>query len=161
MIDTPPLIYASRADARRGGLWTRSSRWRSRLACLAVLVRAALLVPSASGMGTHTAMGLARCSFVDRTALPCPSCGMTTSFAWFVRGNILASLYVQPMGTLLAAAAAVCAWGGAYVAATGRPIYRLVDLRPGRSLLVPILGFALAAWGWKILLQLNGWDGWR
>ena len=27
--------------------------------------------------------------------------------------------------------------------------------------IVMVMGFAIAAWGWKILIHLNGWDGWR
>jgi hypothetical protein len=30
----------------------------------------------------------------------------------------------------------------------------------GRAYLVGLLGFAIAAWGWKIFLQLRGLDGW-
>jgi hypothetical protein len=86
---------------------------------------------------------------------------MTTSFAWLVRGNVLASLYVQPMGTLLALAAAVTVWAGAYVAITGRPIYRLVRFLPGRVSFVCLMAFAILAWGWKILVTLNGWGGWH
>jgi hypothetical protein len=89
------------------------------------------------------------------------SCGMTTSFSWFVRGNLLASLYVQPMGMALAMITACCVWGGSYVAATGRPVYRLLRLLPGRYYLFPLLALGVLAWGWKILIHLNGLDGWR
>lgn len=106
-------------------------------------------------------MGLSRCGFMERTGLPCPSCGMTTSFAWFTRGNLAASLYVQPMGTLLAVAAAVTVWVGAYVAFTGRPVYRLFKLLPGRYGFLCVMAFAILAWGWKIMLVLNGRDGWQ
>src|SRR5688572_14176698 len=71
-------------------------------ACLAVLVTAALLTPHPSGVGTHTALHYQPCDFLARTGMPCPSCGMTTSFAWFARGNLLASFYVQPIGMVLA-----------------------------------------------------------
>lgn len=131
------------------------------LGCLAVLITATRLTPSPTGMGTHLSLGLHRCAFLDRTGLPCPSCGMTTSFAWFVRGNVLASLYVQPMGALLAFAAAITVWAGAYVAIAGRPIYRLLRFLPGRYGFLCVMAFAILAWGWKILLTLNGWDGWR
>jgi hypothetical protein len=86
---------------------------------------------------------------------------MTTSFCWFVRGNLLASAYVQPMGTVLAALAGCCVWAGLYVAATGRPVYRLLSLLPGRSYSIPLLTLAVAAWGWKIFIHLKGLDGWK
>ena len=156
-----PAIFASRADARRESLAGRLIALGIALACLGVLVQAARLAPSPSGMGTHLSMGLGRCTFLERTGLPCPSCGMTTSFAWFTRGNLAASLYVQPMGTLLAVAAAVTVWAGAYIAVTGRPVYRLMRLLPGRYVFLCLMAFAILAWGWKILLVLNRWDGWR
>jgi hypothetical protein len=84
---------------------------------------------------------------------------MTTSFAWFVRGNLLASLYVQPMGTVLAALCCGAVWAGLYVVATGRPVYRLVALAPG-YLVISMLALAIAAWGWKIFLHLSGHDVW-
>lgn len=86
---------------------------------------------------------------------------MTTSFAWFVRGNIAASVYVQPMGTALAALSCFVVWAGFYVAFTGRPVYRLFNVLPGRYYLLPLLCLGVLAWGWKIMLRLNHWDGWR
>ena len=86
---------------------------------------------------------------------------MTTSFAWFVRGNIIASLYIQPMGTVLALLCAMAVWAGAYVAATGRPVYRLISWLPAKYHLFPLLVLAMIAWAWKIYLHLHGMDGWR
>lgn len=85
---------------------------------------------------------------------------MTTSFAWFVRGNVAASIYVQPMGAVLAALCCCTVWGGLYFAVTGRPVYRLLELAPGQYLLVPLGVIAIAAWIWKILIHLSGHDGW-
>jgi hypothetical protein len=156
-----PAIFASRADARRESTLGRVIALLVALGCLVVLILAATLPPSPSGMGTHLSMGMGRCGFLERTGLPCPSCGMTTSFAWFTRGNLLASFYVQPMGAVIAIGAALTVWGGLYVAMTGRPVYRLFRLLPGRYGFLCLMMFAILAWGWKILIHLNGWDGWR
>jgi hypothetical protein len=86
---------------------------------------------------------------------------MTTSFAWFVRGNIAASFYVQPMGCVLAVLTVVTFWTGLYIAATGRAAYRLILFIPARYYVLPLLGWALAAWGWKIFIHTSGIDGWR
>ncbi|CAN5567563.1 hypothetical protein BH10PLA1_BH10PLA1_09750 [soil metagenome] len=86
---------------------------------------------------------------------------MTTSFAWFVRGNFLASFYVQPMGFVLAVAAAMTIWGALYIAVSGRPVYVLLDFIPLRYTLLPALLFGVAAWGWKIFIHLHGIDGWK
>ena len=155
------VIYARRAAARPVS-WV-GRLWAATLAagCLAVLVTAATLTPSPDGFGTHRGLGLAECAFLARTGLPCPACGMTTSFAWFVRGNLAASLYVQPMGTVLAVLAAATVWAGFYVAATGRPLHKLLGVVPDRFYLVPLLGGAVLGWGWKIAIHLHGADGWH
>jgi len=86
---------------------------------------------------------------------------MTTSFAWFVRGNFLASFYVQPMGFVLAVMAAMTFWAALYVAITGKPAYLLLSFVPRRYTLLPLLLFGAAAWGWKIFIHLHGIDGWN
>src|SRR5262245_12806460 len=49
-------------------------------------------------MGTHKQLGLPECNFVRLTGLPCPSCGMTTSFALLMHGDLAASLQANPVG---------------------------------------------------------------
>jgi hypothetical protein len=129
--------------------------------CLAGLLAAAWLPPNPAGYGSHTGLGLQSCQFLDRTGVPCPGCGMTTSFTWFVRGNFAASVYVQPMGAALALLACACVWVGFYIALTGRPAHRLLQVLPGRYYYGPLLALALAAWAWKIFIHLKGLDGWR
>src|SRR5262249_32812827 len=41
--------------------------------------------------------------FYLMTGLPCPSCGMTTSFAFLVRGDLVNSVRANAAGTILAA----------------------------------------------------------
>jgi hypothetical protein len=90
------------------------------------------LQPSPSGVGSHQGLGMQRCQLLDRSGVPCPSCGMTTSFSWFARGNVAASFYVQPMGMLMALSAACCVWGGLYVAIRPAGVPAADgDLRPG------------------------------
>jgi hypothetical protein len=131
------------------------------IGCLAVLIVAAGLTPSSDGTATHTQLGLEPCGFLVRTGLPCPACGMTTSFAWFVRGNLPASLYVQPMGMVLAAICGLCVWGAGYVAITGRPIYRVFLIFPETAYLYPLLAFGVLGWAWKIFIHLRHVDGWK
>ena len=130
------------------------------IGCFALLFTAARLTPSPDGVGSHTELGLARCQWLEHTGIPCPSCGMTTSWTWFVRGNLAASIYLQPMGTVLAIIASCCVWAGFYIALTGRPIYRLLNVLPGRYYFLPLVALAIVAWGWKIFIHLKGIDGW-
>ena len=53
-------------------------------------------------MATHTQLGMPPCNFVVMTGKPCPACGMTTSFALLVRGDVRASLRANWAGTLIA-----------------------------------------------------------
>lgn len=161
MEDAVPVIYA------RGGE-VRSLTPAGRLAALAIalvmltpLVTASLLTPSPDGTGSHTKLGLAPCPFMATTGIPCPSCGMTTSWTWFARGNLRASFYVQPMGTVLAILCVCCFWTALYAGITGRPVFRLVQVIPGRYYFVPLLSFAILAWAWKIYIHVTGHDGWH
>jgi hypothetical protein len=43
----------------------------------------------------------APCGMKQRTGLPCPTCGMTTSVLAFARGQVLMAFYVQPAGAFL------------------------------------------------------------
>src|SRR5687768_14107082 len=98
-----PAIYARIPAPARLGWMGRSCSAGIALACLAVLLIATSIRPNPRGVGTHQQLGLQACQFEERTGLPCPTCGMTTSFALVVRGQVWRSFYVQPMGMVLAA----------------------------------------------------------
>jgi hypothetical protein len=51
---------------------------------------------------SHRQLGLPPCTFKFATGLPCPSCGMTTSFALLIRGDLWNSMRANVAGTLLA-----------------------------------------------------------
>jgi Protein of unknown function (DUF2752) len=155
-----PLIYSRSQPPCR-------LAWPQRLAAIAIalaglvpLVIASTVNPNPTGIGTHTRIGLNNCTLIDRTGIPCFSCGMTTSFAHFVRLNLPASLYVQPMGTTVALAATFAFWAGLYIAVTGRPAHRLLRLIPTRYYLTLLFTWGTLAWIWKIAIHLTGRDGW-
>src|SRR5688500_6382045 len=103
---TVPRIYATSPIPQRLSAASRLIALAVSLGCLGVLVTAVAIRPNRTGMETHRQLGLAECQFLRTSGLPCPSCGMTTSFTWFVRGIIFASFYVTPLGTLLSNATA-------------------------------------------------------
>ena len=89
------------------GAWVRGTLVGLALGMAVVFVIAASLNPynadgSARRMETHRQLGLPPCKFKEKTGLPCPSCGMTTSFALLVRGDVVHSLRANAAGTLLA-----------------------------------------------------------
>jgi hypothetical protein len=157
---TVPRIYATSPVVQRLSIGSRLVALVVSLGCLAVLLTAATIRPNPGGTSTHQQLGLAECQFLRASGIPCPSCGMTTSFAWFVRGNIVASLWVQPMGTFLATGAALTFWAALYIAMTGKPVHRLMRGMPSSYYVLVPVGFGIAAWAWKIFIHLHGIDGW-
>lgn len=158
---TVPAIHSPRFDHPRLSILERLLAAVIAMGCLTVLCIARLLTPSPEGVATHTELHLEPCAFLERTGIPCPSCGMTTSFAWFSRGNLAASFYVQPMGCVLAVLCAAGFWIALYIAVTGRPAHRLLRRFPMFKAVVGLIIFAALAWGWKIFIHLHGIDGWR
>jgi hypothetical protein len=67
----------------------------------AVLIVARLLQPSSHGVGTHEQIGLPPCAFLHFTGIPCPSCGLTTSFAHAARLHFYEAFAAQPFGLIL------------------------------------------------------------
>ena len=94
-------------------------RWRSRTdrhiylytdraAYLSVIIISSTIIaisrflePSVRGIGTHEQLGLPPCPFFHLTGIPCPGCGLTTSFAHAARLNFYEALVAQPFGLLL------------------------------------------------------------
>ena len=160
MASSVPAIYARNLTPARLGLAGRAAALAVSAGCLTVLIIAATLPPSPDGIGSHQKMGLASCQFEHRTGVPCITCGMTTSFAHFVRGQLAASVYVQPMGMLLALTTAIVFWGALYIALTGRPVHRLLRFFPMKLFLIPLFTLTILAWVWKIWIHVSGRDGW-
>jgi len=59
-----------------------------------------LLRPAADLVGTHTQLFLPPCLFLKITGVPCPTCGMTTSFALLAHGQLWRSIIAHPLGAL-------------------------------------------------------------
>ncbi|MGN6504887.1 MAG: DUF2752 domain-containing protein [Tepidisphaeraceae bacterium] len=153
-ITQPPPIYVRLDGPMRLPVLGRLLAALVAGGALAVLVTAAWLDPSPRGFGTHTQLGLQPCAFLQRTGIPCASCGMTTSFANLVHGHVVASFVAQPFGMILCILTAVTFWSAFYVAVTGKPAYRLLSMIPTRVHLRVWIPLALAAWVWKIALTV-------
>lgn len=139
----------------------RRQRWSMALfaaAMFGALGVARWIAPAHRGYGTHEQLGLPACAFRIVTGVNCPSCGMTTSFAYLVRGEIFRALDANPGGFLLACSFIVL---GPWCAA-GAIFGRMIGFRPtDRHWLVGIviiLMISLANWGVRFLV--NGRQGW-
>jgi Protein of unknown function (DUF2752) len=101
-------------------------------------------------METHRQLGLPPCTFFLWTRLPCPTCGMTTSFALLMRGDVRNSLHANSVGTLLALVCLVSIpWS------LGSAIWgRLVGVRSWETILArgAIVFFVLLLVRWGIVV---------
>lgn len=68
---------------------------------LAVMITAASLSADSRGHSTHTQLGLPPCGFLELTKLPCPGCGLTTSFTNMIHGDFVEATRANPFGVLL------------------------------------------------------------
>ena len=97
---------------------------------------------------THTQLGMPPCNFVVLTGKPCPSCGMTTSFALLVRGDVAASARANWVGSVICLLWAVGLVWAAASGVRGTPLF----VPAGRGELVftvltgAVLALMLARW---------------
>jgi hypothetical protein len=122
------------------------------LGLVAVLVVARGLEPDPRGFGTHTQLGLWPCSFKAATGRPCPTCGMTTSFAWFARAEPARSWRANPAGSLLAPTCLVMIPWLLLASARANP-WPFRDLeRPLVGLSVAVVALTLISWTVRMTL---------
>lgn len=116
------------------------------LLSLTVIAVAAGLTPSSAGAGTHTQLGLPACGFLSRTGWPCPSCGLTTSFALAARGRFGDAAFVQPFGFLLFVSLLIAAPFFLYRAARPIELGRIFDVDRTLTICKGAFGAYVAAW---------------
>ncbi len=74
---------------------------------LTLLLLALWLHPNPNGYGTHQQLGLPPCTIQFWFGIPCPSCGGTTAFAHFVRGEWGSALRANAASSLFAGLCAI------------------------------------------------------
>ncbi len=108
---------------------------------------------------THLKLGLPPCQFRALTGVPCPSCGMTTSFTWLMHGDLRNSLRANAVGTVLAVfCLALIPWSLA-CALRGRPFFVVSFDRAVTWVVIIFLVLLLTRW--FIVLGLSWWNGWH
>jgi hypothetical protein len=142
--------------------WVRGTLLGIAAGLVLVFTTAALLNPydeqgQPYRMGIHIKLGLQQCAFHWFTGLPCPSCGMTTSFALLMHGDLVNSLKANSVGTILAVVClAIIPWTLASVI-WKRPLF-IVSVEA--VLLRIVIGFlVLMMFRWVLvvgLIWLNG-----
>lgn len=72
------------------------------ITCIILIIAVALfLKPDPRGFGTHSQLLILPCYFQATTGLPCPGCGLTTSFSHIAHGNIEKALLCNIFGPVL------------------------------------------------------------
>ena len=135
-----PLPAAARAFALLSGL-----------GLLALLVLAAWLTPDERGLGTHRQLGFPQCTALKLLGIRCPTCGMTTSWAHTVRGQLGRAAAANCGGTLLALSAiAMVPW----LLGSGARGQWLISPPSGRvalTLMLTVLGVTLLDWAIRLI----------
>ena len=130
-----------------------------RIACVVVALTFTLvlavsrfLTPDPRGFGTHEQLGLLPCSTMQFFGIPCPFCGMTTTFVLMARGNHLSAITTQPVGALLFCLLFISIPTLVLIAVVGRtPVIRL----KARYAWIGIASLLLAGWLYKIMIFLQ------
>ena len=82
--------------------------------------------------------------------IPCPTCGMTTSFAHFVRGDLQSSFHTQPAGFAIALCVFAVMVAGVAGLLTGRMwSINWYRVRPGLAAAI-VVGVLLLGWAYKL-----------
>ena len=117
-----------------------------------VLGIALSLSPDPAGVGTHQQLGLGGCTILTAFGVPCPMCGMTTTFTHFAHLEILDGFLNQPFGAVLFGLTVLFfATGTADLvqpAARWRRLLGVLDRHEGAIAAVLLLGM-IGGWAWK------------
>jgi hypothetical protein len=149
---TPRPELASRSvPSPKLGRTSRVFMVFSALGLMGVLGIARWLEPDARGHGTHTQLGLYPCTFLTLTGYKCPSCGMTTAFAWTVRGRLGQAWRSNPAGSLIAPVCVLMVPWLLVGAARGRPLGAKTLEGPLIAVVVAAVALSLAAWTLRLL----------
>ena len=123
------------------------------LAACAALITARTLDPDPRGYGTHEQLGCSPCWFRKAVGWPCPACGMTTAWAYAVRGQVQAAVSVNAAGAIACGLAAIAVPWLIASAAAGR--WLIAKPTPRVVLLTATALFALTLLDWARRLIAN------
>ncbi len=152
VLTSPALAGSIPAD-----LQSLSSRQRRLVGAVVAVCAAGLLgvaawlTPSSAGIGTHEQLMLPECGWITLMDMPCPTCGMTTAFAYAAEGQLWTSFLTQPLGSLLAISTAMALLVGIHVAVTGSRLGSLLTRLWGRRSGWIIALLIVVSWMYKVL----------
>ena|SRR5438874_1961928 len=137
-----PLPVAARLAALLAGL-----------GLAALLALAVWLTPDQRGLGTHQQLGLPPCTVLEVFHIRCPACGMTTAWAYTVRGQLWRAAAANCGGTLLAMLAIGLAPWLLVSAARGRWLGGPPSAKIALTLMACVAGVTLLDWSVRLLAR--------
>lgn len=114
------------------------------------LITARILRPSPRGLGTHEQLGLPPCPFFHLTGIPCPSCGLTTSFAHAARLHFYQAFITQPFGLIAFFLAILIIPLGILLIRSRTAYSKVIHARGVNFLIYGLVAVYLASWIYKI-----------
>jgi len=134
--------------------WPTRLAWASAAAVAwPVLALARWLNPDPRGFGTHEQLGLEPCRFEAVTHIPCPGCGLTTSFAAMAHGHPLDAFSAHPMGPCLFALTLFVAVFAPFAIARRYPVLALLARRETNAALSVTLALGLVTLALRLLAR--------
>jgi|JI9StandDraft_2_1071091.scaffolds.fasta_scaffold106817_1 hypothetical protein len=108
------------------------------------------LRPDARGFGTHQQLGLPPCNFQESTHIPCPGCGLTTSFTNMAHGHVIDAFTAHLMGPPLFLLTVAVAVGSPWALRTALPVDRVLGHRATVSVLSVTLALGLVTFAMRV-----------
>lgn len=109
------------------------------------------LRPDARGFGTHQQLGLPPCNFQESTHIPCPGCGLTTSFTNMAHGHVIDAFAAHLMGPPLFLITAAVAVFSPWALRTALPVDRVLGHRATVSVLSATLALGLVTFAMRLV----------
>ena len=133
------------------GSWLTRVFWVvAGLGSWAVLGIAAWLRPDPRGFGSHQQLGLPPCTFEALTRIPCPGCGLTTSFTNMAHAHVIDAFAAHLMGPPLFLITVAVAVGSPWALRTALPIDRVLGHRATVSVLSVTLALGLVTFALRV-----------
>jgi hypothetical protein len=126
--------------------------WPQLVVMIGVILVAGFLEPDGRLYGTHEQLGLPPCPAQEVFGIPCPSCGLTTSFAFMAHGRVaeaFASHYCGPV--IFLAVLAYIALLAAFVIRKKRIEIHWPEWLP-YSIVFGFMAFYLMSWAVRLLM---------
>jgi hypothetical protein len=114
---------------------------------------AAYLEPDPRGLGTHQQLGFPPCTFLFLFGLRCPSCGSTTCFAHYVRGDWGAAIEASISAFALAGICTALIPWCLVSAARGRLWKVACPVTLGLWIVGSVVTLSLIQWCWYLIFQ--------